>query len=132
MSKMIAHIKRLWAAAPLATALLALALAASLFFGARAAVFWIDRPSIAERQQPIAGWMTPRYVARSWRVPRGVILGAIGQVEPLPDGPTSLNAIAEMRDMPVDQIIADLETAIAAHQAEQPPKRKSSDEGGDQ
>ena len=110
----IAFVKSLWSAAPVATTILALALMASLFFGVRSAVFWYDRPPLAERRQPVAAWMTPRYVARSWRVPRDLVLDAIDAPRPLPGGPVSLAQLADLRGVPVEQVIAELETAIAA------------------
>lgn len=109
---------RLWSAAPIATLILALALLATAVFGVRSAIHWIDRPTIAERQQPIEAWMTPRYVVRSWDVPRNVVLDVLDVPLPLPDGPTSLSRIAELRDVPVEQVIAEVQAAIAAHQAE--------------
>lgn len=118
IAKAIAFARRIWSAAPLATTVLAAALAASLFFAVQAAVFWHDRPPRAEREQPIAAWMTPRYVARSWGVPREVVLDAVALEGPLPGGPISLAQIAEARGVAVEEIIAELETAIAAHQAQ--------------
>ena len=112
-------IGRVWAAAPIATAILGIALMAAGVFGVRSAVHWLDRPPHAERQQLIASWMTPRYVARSWNVPRTVVLDALGVSQPLPDGPTSLSWIADMKGESVEQVIEDLETAIAQFYAEQ-------------
>lgn len=124
---MFAFIKRLWLAAPVATAILVLALVASLFFGVRSAVFWYDRPPTAERQQPVAAWMTPRYVARSWRVPREVVMDAIDAPRPLPGGPVSLAQLAEKRGVSVDQIIDELEAAIAAFREKRWQPRTNSD-----
>lgn len=123
LAKLIAHVKRLWSAAPVATAILALALAASLFFVAHGAFLWLGRPPIAEREQPVAAWMTPRYVARSWHVPREVVMQGLGMTRPLPDGPMNLAEIAERKGVPVDTVIQDLESAIAAFRASKAPPR---------
>jgi len=125
---MIGLIKRLWAAAPLATAILALALAATLVFGVRSAVFWADRERVT-REQPVAGWMTPGYVAHSWHVPRDVIAEALALDADRKPQRKTLSAIAEARGVPVEEIIAALEAAIAAHRAAHP--EPSAKDGGD-
>jgi hypothetical protein len=114
---MIAFIRRLWAAAPLATALLVLALAATLVFGTRSALFWAGHHARIGREQPVAAWMTPGYVAHSWHVPRDVVIEALSLDRR--DGPprASLADIAAERDVPVAALIDRLEDAIAAHRA---------------
>ncbi|MCC1492045.1 hypothetical protein [Cognatishimia sp. F0-27] len=106
------RLKQLWAAAPVATVILILSVGAAVVFGARATLFWIKRPPVAEREQAVAPWMTPRYVARSWGVPPAVIADAINAPRPPPDGPMSLRQLAEMRGIPTEQIIAETEAAI--------------------
>lgn len=69
----------------------------------------------APPDQTIEGWMTPRYVAHSWDVPREVMTG-LG-FERGTDGPRPLSRIAEDRGIPVDVLIAEIEAAIAAHRA---------------
>lgn len=113
-------IKRLWAAAPLATLVLAVALAATAFFGVRAvrySLYWGDP---AHREQPIAGWMTPGYVAQSWAVPREVVLDALGAPQAPPKGPMNLRDLAAMQGTTVEALIADAETAIQAWRAANP------------
>lgn len=70
----------------------------------------------APRDQIIEGWMTPRYVAHSWDVPREVMT-SLG-FERGTDGPRPLNKIAEDRGIPVDVLITEIEAAIAAHRDE--------------
>ncbi len=121
-------IKRLWAAAPIATSILALALVATLFFGTRSFLHWYDRPPLMEREQPVAAWMTPRYVSHAWGVPMHVIRDAIGRPEPGQKGPTSLTQIAEERGVSVEQLLEEVQTAIIvfreAHEPPKPPKPK--------
>lgn len=125
-SKFIAWIKHAWSVAPIATTVLAVALAACLFFGARAAVFWIDRPPLAERNQPVASWMTPRYISRSWRIPPGDVIEALKSPRPAPDGPMSLRELAEFRGVPLEQVLAEAEALIASRRP--PSKDREADE----
>ncbi len=118
---MTAFIKRLWAAAPFATALLALALAATLVFGLRAALFWADRHERIAREQPVAAWMTPGYVAHSWHLPREVVAEALAIDRNAKPPRAPLAEIAAARGVPVEALIAALEAAIAAHRAAHPP-----------
>lgn len=112
-----AFVIRIWRAAPVATVILALALSASAIFATRATVFWLTRPPAAERFLPVAPWMTPRYVARSWHVPPKLVAEAIQAPMPPPKGPMSLSQIAQMRGVPVDQVIAEAQAAIDAFRA---------------
>lgn len=119
-SRIIRFVRHAWSVAPVATAVLALALVACLFFGVRAALFWHDRPSLAERDQPVAAWMTPRYISRSWRIPPGLVVEALDAPRPPPDGPMSLRELAEYRGVSVEQVIAEAEALIAA---QRPPRQ---------
>lgn len=80
-------------------------------------IYWQDE---AHQFQPLAGWMTPRYVSRSWQVPPEVVAGALGDKIEGGTGRTSLEQIAEARGETVETVIAKLEEAIAAHQATRP------------
>jgi len=53
-------------------------------------IYWSDPD---HRDQSIEGWMTPRYVARSWHLPPEVMIGAIGGSQ-MPDPRRPLNEIA--------------------------------------
>ncbi len=103
-------IKRIWTVAPIATVLLALAIVASIYFGARSAT----HPMRVEREQSVAAWMTPRYIARSWSIPPDVIQNALDVPQLRPNGPISLRQLAELRGVSVEQIIAEAEAAISA------------------
>ncbi|CAN0602026.1 unnamed protein product, partial [Ectocarpus sp. 12 AP-2014] len=123
IARLINRFKHLWAAAPVATAILILALLASTVFGVRSALFWHKSPPWAERSVEIAPWMSPRYISRSWRIPPEDLLPAINAPIPPPKGPMSLHDLAEMRDVPVEQVIAEVEAAIAAMRAERRENR---------
>lgn len=68
------------------------------------------------RDQPIEAWMTPRYIAHSWDVPRDVMMDTLHLVR-IPGGPQPLAKIAEERGIPVERLIDDLEAAIAEFRA---------------
>jgi len=113
-------IRRVWRAAPVATVLLAVALAAAGYFGTRSVAAWIYWNDPAHRDQAIAGWMTPRYVAHSWNVPPEVVMQVVDRARD-GDGPRSLDRIARDRGVPLAETILQLEAAIAAHRAAHPP-----------
>lgn len=113
LANLVASIRKVWATAPFATVILGLALLASLFFGVRSVVFLVAHPPLSERAQPVSAWMTPRFIARSWSVPPKVILRALDAPDPPLDGPMSLTEFSEYRGVPIDQIIAEVEAAIA-------------------
>ena len=118
---MIGFFKRLWGAAPIATVILALSLAMSLFFGVRMVADWIYWSDPTHREQQIAAWMTPGYIGRSWDVPKEVVIEALGAPEPPPDGVRNLVDLAEYLGVTVDEMIARAERGIAAFKAEHPP-----------
>lgn len=117
---MIAFVKRLWAAAPVATAVLALALAFGAFFAVRMVAFWIYWHDPEHRHQQIEPWMTPRFISHSWQLPRELVLEAIG-APPRPDHLMNLEEIAQAQGVPPEELVARLEAAIAAFRADQAP-----------
>lgn len=66
------------------------------------------------RDQPIQAWMTPRYIAHSWDLPREVMTDQLG-FERTTDGPQPLTDIADERGVPVAELIAEIEAVIAAY-----------------
>ncbi|NVK34689.1 MAG: hypothetical protein HWE23_09435 [Rhodobacteraceae bacterium] len=90
----------------------------TLFFGIRftlSTIYWSDPAHI---DQPIEGWMTPRYVARSWKLPREVI----GQALDLPQGggrpAVTLEELAEQRGQSLDELIGELTQAVEAYRSQ--------------
>lgn len=100
---------------PVLTSALVLAVALALFFGGRfavGAVYWAQH-----RQEPISGWMTVGYIAHSWQLDPREIDAVAGF--PLPQGrPLTLEEIARQRSVPVADIIAQAEAAVAKLQAD--------------
>jgi len=110
-------IKQMWAAAPVATVMLFASLVVIAFFSVRIATNWVYWNDPAHRDQVIAGWMTPRYVAHSWQIPPEQIGAVLGVTRG--DGkPQSLELIARARGVPTETLIAELHAAIQAHRAE--------------
>ncbi|KUF11157.1 hypothetical protein AVJ23_08875 [Pseudoponticoccus marisrubri] len=94
----------------------ALAIGLTAFFAGRAvlhSVYWADARHL---DQPIEGWMTPGYVAHSWRVPKSVMIEVLGPPEEPGDRPT-LKEIAAARGIPLEQLVAEIRAAIALHRA---------------
>ena len=95
-----------------------LAVALTLFFAARAVVFSLYWADPAHRDEAIAGWMTPRYIAHSWQVPPEVIGEALGLT---PDGNPRRMTIGEYAretGTTPDEVAARLAVAIEAFRAE--------------
>lgn len=93
-----------FAVAVLVTTLFALRLIVSI-------AIWSDPARI---DQPVADWMTPRYVARSWDVPPAVLAEALDLPMSGTGRRTTLEEIALRDGREPAEIIADVESAIAA------------------
>lgn len=110
-----------WRRHRLAAAAFVLASALTLLFAARfvaSLVYWS-----AHHEEPIAGWMTVGYVARSWGVPPRRIDEIAGL--PPPDGrPLTLDEIAAARGVPVETVVVAVRKAVGdlrAEAGESPP-----------
>lgn len=118
---MSAALRMLWRRNRLLLIAFALALAVTTAFAIRSAMFWIWWQDPPHSDRPIEGWMTPRYVAMSWHVPREVMEEVVGPRRPAPEGnPPALRDIAAERGIPVERLIVEIEAAIAAHRATAP------------
>jgi hypothetical protein len=97
----------------------ALILVIALVFAVRLALFTIYWSDPAHRNQPIKGWMTPGYVARSYDVDPDVIRALL---TPQPEVSTgtrpTLERIAEAEGIALPDLIAQIEAAINAVRAE--------------
>lgn len=106
---------RLWRRHPLLSLAFALALLAVGFFGVRALTFAV---TLAWRSdQPVAGWMTPRYIQRTYDLPRDVVAAILG-VDGSGEARMPVDALALDAGRPLAEVIAELEAAIAAHEAQ--------------
>jgi hypothetical protein len=92
------------------------AVAALLILGHRAAR---HARYLAWENQPIHSWMTVPFVAHSHHAPKQILYAAIG-VEPREHDRRPLRAIAREQKRPVEEVIRDLEKAIAKERAKAP------------
>lgn len=95
---------------PLVMTVLAVSVVVTLFFGFRlvaGVVYWSQH-----REEPVRAWMTVGYVGKSWHLDPREIDRVAGL--PLPQGrPLTLEEIARQRGVPVEEIIAKVEAAVA-------------------
>ena len=112
----VATLKKLWRHNRWLTLSFLITLTLALFFIIRASVFFVYWQNHAD--EPIEGWMTVRYVARSYRVDPRIVHDAVGLPDTGPDR-RPLIKIAREDGEPLDQITARILEAIrndrAAH-----------------
>jgi hypothetical protein len=114
-------ISRLWRTNRLLLVATAAALAVTVFFAARLALFLVFWSDPAHRDEAIAGWMTPRYIAYSWGVPPEVVGEALGlQPQERRGRPPTLDGLAAERGVAPSELEAQVEAAIARYRAENP------------
>lgn len=103
---------QLWRARPVLTSAFLLACAVTLFFAGFTvyrAVYWANH-----REEPVSAWMTVGYIGRSWGLDPREIDAVAGLPLPVERGhPMTLAEIARDRGVPVTNIIAEVEAAIA-------------------
>lgn len=101
-----------WQARPWLTSAFLLACAVTLFFAGRLVFFtayWATHQEI-----PVQPWMTVGYVARSWGLdPRELDAVAGLPVPEVKGHPQTLSDIARERGVPVAEVIAAVEAAVA-------------------
>lgn len=106
----------LWRARPWLTSAFLLACAVTLFFAGRFTAYTIYWAT--HREVPVEPWMTVGYIARSWGLDPRALDAAAGLPPPEARGhPLPLSEIARDRSVPVAQVIAEVEAAIAALRA---------------
>lgn len=115
-------IGRLWRRHPVLTLVFALALVAAGFFGGRALTFAVTLGWRAE--QPVAGWMTPRYILRTYGLPREDVAAILG-VDEASEARMPVDALARAAGRPLDEVLGALEAAITAHEAQVAAQEKS-------
>ncbi len=112
--------RRLWQEAPFLTLGFVAALALIVFFGGRlvmGAIYWADP---AHQDVPLGPWMTPRFVAMSWRVPPEVVVETLHLDRETGGRRVTLGQLAAERGVPVSALIGDLEAAISEHRKAHP------------
>lgn len=97
--------------------LIAFVLAAGLcaFFGGRIVIRTIYWANPEHHRQAPEGWMTPGYIARSWRLrieDVDAVLGIENGPELVGEGPPTLERIARRLDVPLADLIDRLEMVL--------------------
>ena len=120
---MIARIKHLWAHH---RALLIAFLAASsvaLYFAvttAAATIYWMDP---AHQNQALEPWMTPRYVAQSYQIPRHILGPALFHDPEDPPRRRRLEDIAAENGVTLEELQTRVDAAAAEAEAERQARR---------
>jgi D-serine deaminase-like pyridoxal phosphate-dependent protein len=91
----------------------AAALAITLLFAVRLTVATIVWSNPDRHEQPIAGWMTPRYVSRSWNVEPDVVADALGLETDRTSRRMTIEEIAAAQGRSLDELVLRLESALA-------------------
>lgn len=113
---MIASVRDAYRRHPKLVSAFALALALTLFFAVRFVIgftYWA-----AHHEEPIRPWMTIGYVGKSWDLNPRVIDETAGLPLPVDGRPFTIKEIAEQRNVPVEEIIKQVEDAVAKLRAE--------------
>lgn len=114
------RVKDLWEHNRLALIAFVVVVCLAGFFGVKSTmqlVYWSDPQ---HQDQDLAGWMTPRYVARSYDVPPEVVIAAFDLATDAPPRRVSLETLAAQEGVTLDVLQARLDTAIAAWRATNP------------
>lgn len=107
-------LKHLWNTQRVVLSAFVLALAVLGYFAVTTTtsmIYWMDP---AHRDQPLAGWMTPRYVSLSYKLPPEIVGPALSMVKGDMLKRQSLGAIAAAKGMTLD----DMQTSIDATAAD--------------
>ncbi|MDP5359645.1 MAG: hypothetical protein NWR52_05805 [Paracoccaceae bacterium] len=113
------RLRHLWQNHRKALLAFVVALVLMLVFAVRmitATLYWMDP---AKQDQPLAGWMTPRYVAQSYQLPPEVLGPALFLAENSAPMRRSLETIAAEHGVTLDELQARVEAAAAAWRASQ-------------
>ncbi|MBV1903862.1 MAG: hypothetical protein KUG58_09525 [Marinosulfonomonas sp.] len=113
---MIARFRASFARHPVLSSGFLLALAFVVFFTVRsvtALIYWSDP---THRDQPIEGWMTPRYVVQSWQLPPEVMIEIL-DAGPMPGRRLTLAQIADDQGITLKDLAARITAATDAHRA---------------
>jgi len=117
--RMLSRIKRVWTHHRVAFTAFVGLLCIACYFAFNvisAAVFWNDP---RHQDQPLAGWMTPRYVAQSYDLPPEVLGPALFLDLTDPPRRLRLDKIAAANDVTLDRLQQRVSTATAAYRARQ-------------
>ena len=78
-------------------------------------IYWMDP---AHQDQALAGWMTPRYVQQSYKLPPDLLGAALFMIKGETPRRQSLDTIAANNGLTMDELQVRIDTATAAWRAE--------------
>lgn len=111
-------LRRIWKDQRPLVAAFAIAIALALFFVAGEVRSIRRLQDTPDTDPPIAGWMTPRYVAHSWQIPPEVIAETLSLEQDGSGRRLTLRDLADTRSIPVDELIRQLDEAISRYRAD--------------
>lgn len=111
---MLNALRLLWREQRVLCVAFALALGLTLFFAVRMAVFALYWADPAHRNQPIEGWMTPRYLVHSYDLPPELVREVL-DLEGEPRKRRTLAGIARESGLTLEEIERRIRRAAAAH-----------------
>tara|TARA_R110002051_G_scaffold52574_2_gene99790 strand:+ start:21672 stop:22031 length:360 start_codon:yes stop_codon:yes gene_type:complete len=117
------RIKHLWAHHRIMLVAFIGTLAVIVFFSVKttaAMIYWMDP---AHQDQELASWMTPRYIAQSYKLPPDVLGPALFLEKDMPPMRMSLGMIADEHNMSMGDMQARIDAAAAAWRAAQDKTR---------
>ncbi|PLL13480.1 hypothetical protein C0V75_08910 [Tabrizicola sp. TH137] len=106
-------IRRIWQRNPILTLAFLLALAACFFFTGRAMNMALILANRADK--PVAGWMTPRYIARSYGLEREDLAAVLATAD-RDDARQPLYSLAQEQGLPVADLIAEVQALVDAQE----------------
>lgn len=120
---MIERIKYLWANQRLVLIAFLAVIGLVFFFGAKtisSTIYWMDP---AHQDQDIAPWMTPRYVAQSYKLPPEVLDPALFIERDAPPRRISLGNIAFEHGLTMEELQARIDAAAAQWRADRESRK---------
>lgn len=91
------------------------ALVVTAFFAARLLVFSLYWSDPAHHDQPVEGWMTPRYVAHSYQLPSEVVRDVL-ELDAVDGEPRTLAEITETSDLTLEEIQRRIDETVRSRQ----------------
>ena len=110
------RITEAWRRHPVLTTGFVLAAVFTLIFAVRAVVFTVYWANPEHRDRAIEGWMTPRYVARSWSLPDRVVVDAM-QLPSMSGRRETLADIAARQNISIETLEKNIAEAAARYRA---------------
>lgn len=107
-----ARIKDLWQHNRLALIAFVVVVCLAGIFGVRSVSHYIYWADPAHQNQPLAGWMTPRYVGQSYNLPPEIVQQALGIMDDGPPRRRTLDRIAAEQGITLDEMQARVEEAV--------------------